>query len=40
VHALFDLACRRAGLVSELPPLSTESFRRPKGSQLGLFDEA
>jgi hypothetical protein len=37
VHALFDLACRRAGLGDEMPPLSTRFFRRPKHPQLDLF---
>jgi DNA repair photolyase len=37
VHALFDLACRRAGLADEPPPLSTRFFRRPKDPQLELF---
>jgi len=36
-HALFDLACRRAGLVDAVPELSTESFRSPGGDQLALF---
>jgi DNA repair photolyase len=38
IHALFELACRRAGLPGELPPLSTEFFRRPNQPQLELFD--
>jgi DNA repair photolyase len=38
VHALFELTCRRAGLVNEPPPLSTQFFRQPKDSQLALFD--
>ena len=37
VHALFELACRRAGLANDAPPLSTRFFRRPNGSQLTLF---
>jgi DNA repair photolyase len=38
IHALFELACRRAGLVDEMPPISTEFFRRPKKHpQLELF---
>jgi hypothetical protein len=37
VHALFELACRRAGLVDEPPPLSTRFFRRPNHPQLELF---
>ena len=35
-HALFELACRRAGLPG-LPPLSTAAFRRPGGEQLELL---
>jgi DNA repair photolyase len=37
VHALFALACRRAGLVEDLPPLSTRFVRRPNDPQLELF---
>ena len=37
LHALFDLACRRAGLAHDPPPLSTKFFRKPKDSQLALF---
>jgi DNA repair photolyase len=37
MHALFALACRRAGLVSDPPPPSTKSFRRPNQPQLSLF---
>jgi DNA repair photolyase len=40
VHALFELACRRAGLDHDPPPLSTRAFRRPKDSQLRLFPSA
>jgi DNA repair photolyase len=36
-HALFDLACRRAGLDPEQPEPSTASFRAPGGDQLALF---
>jgi DNA repair photolyase len=36
-HALFSLACRRAGVDQELPPLSTAGFRRPGGEQLALL---
>ncbi len=39
VHALFELACRRAGLAPDSAPLSTEFFRRPNGSQLTLFSD-
>jgi DNA repair photolyase len=37
VHALFELACRRAGLPDGPPPLSTRFFRRPNEPQLALF---
>jgi hypothetical protein len=37
IHALFELARRRAGLASERPQLSTAAFRRPGGAQLALF---
>ncbi|HEX7118014.1 MAG TPA: PA0069 family radical SAM protein [Longimicrobiales bacterium] len=41
IGALFDAACRRAGIGRELPPLSTEAFRRPgTAHQLGLFEPA
>jgi DNA repair photolyase len=40
IHALFELARRRAGLAREGPPLSTASFRRPETAQLALFQEA
>jgi len=36
-HALFALACRRAGVDGSLPPLSTADFRRPGGEQLELL---
>lgn len=40
IGALFEVACRRAGLARELPALSTAAFRRPDaGGQLGLFEE-
>jgi DNA repair photolyase len=35
-HALFELACRRAGLPG-MPPLSAAAFRRPGGEQLALL---
>lgn len=38
VNRLFDVACRRAGLVQEGPALSVAAFRRPDGGQLELFD--
>jgi len=36
IRDMFRLACRRAGLPRELPPLSTAAFRRP-GRQMRLF---
>lgn len=40
VGALFDAACRRAGIGRDLPRLSTDAFRRPgEVRQLGLFGE-
>jgi len=37
-HAMFTLACRRAGLATHGPPLSAASFRRPgQTEQLSLF---
>ena len=35
---LFAVACRKAGLVSQFPELSTAAFRRPVEGQLTLFD--
>ena len=35
---LFRLACKKAGIQDQRPPLSTEHFRRPPDSQLGLFE--
>jgi len=35
--AMFDLACRRAGILSRRPALSTAAFRRPAGEQMPLF---
>jgi DNA repair photolyase len=37
-HAVFALACRRAGLADDLPEPSTAAFRRPPEPQLSLFD--
>lgn len=37
LRALFELGCRRAGLGTEMPVLSTAAFRRPGGEQLSLF---
>lgn len=34
---LFEVACRKAGLPSEHPPISAEHFRRPGGEQLRLL---
>lgn len=39
LRALFHLGCRRAGLSSEMPTLSTAAFRRPAGGQMSLFAE-
>ena len=32
----FDVACRKAGIAGKWPQLSTASFRRPQGKQLGF----
>lgn len=38
IHAMFALACRKAGLAKRGPELSTASFRRPRETaQLNLF---
>ncbi|MGH8010659.1 MAG: PA0069 family radical SAM protein, partial [Candidatus Binatia bacterium] len=38
IHALFAAACRKAGLSSTGPKLSTAAFRRPdEDAQLSLF---
>jgi DNA repair photolyase len=37
IHALFELACRRAGVNVDPPVLSTAAFRRPGGEQLALL---
>jgi DNA repair photolyase len=37
IDDLFDVACRKAGIAGHSPNLSTASFRRPGGKQLGLF---
>ncbi len=39
LHALFDAACRRAGLEPEPPRLSGAAFRPPPGVQRELFDD-
>ena len=36
-RTLFAVACRRAGLAQEMPPLSTAHFRYPGGEQLPLL---
>lgn len=38
VAALFEVACRRAGLRDDWPVLSTAAFRQPAGAQMELFD--
>ena len=38
IRELFELACRREGLASRGPQLSTAGFRRPADAQLALFD--
>jgi DNA repair photolyase len=37
-RSLFRAARKKAGLPSDLPPLSTAAFRRPGGTQLALFE--
>ena len=37
-HAVFALACRRAGLSEDMPEVSTAAFRRPPDPQLALFE--
>jgi DNA repair photolyase len=37
IHALFELGCRRAGLLRERATLSTAAFRRPGDAQLALL---
>ena len=36
IHQMFRVARRKAGLAADGPELSTDAFRRPAGSQLGL----
>ena len=36
IDALFDVACRKAGLAGSSPALSVAAFRRPAGPQLAL----
>lgn len=38
IQQMFSVACRRAGIGGNHLNLSAESFRRPGGKQLGLFD--
>ena len=39
IQAMFDVACRRAGIGGQAPALSTKHFRRPgMGEQLSLFE--
>ena len=37
ISELFEVSCRKAGLSSSKPKLSTAAFRRPGPAQLGLF---
>lgn len=37
ISELFEVSCRKAGLNSKRPRLSTHAFRRPGARQLGLF---
>ena len=37
IAAMFELACRRAGVNRDEPMLSTAHFRRPGGEQLPLL---
>jgi len=39
IDQLFGVACRKAGLSERFFDLSTASFRRPGGTQLGLFEQ-
>jgi DNA repair photolyase len=38
IQALYQLACRRAGIDRHRPALSTDGFRRPSDRQMSLFD--
>jgi DNA repair photolyase len=38
IASLFALGCRRAGISSHFPELSTVAFRRPGGTQRLLFE--
>src|SRR5712675_147545 len=37
IEALFDVACRKAGIAGKSPDLSTAAFRPAMGKQLSLF---
>ena len=37
IQNLFRTACKKHGILGRRPDLSTDAFRRPAGSQLGLF---
>lgn len=39
IHALFQVACRQAGLAGDAPTLSIAAFRRLGGGQLRLFED-
>ncbi len=39
IEHLFDVARRKAGIAGRSADLSTASFRRPGGTQLGLFGD-
>jgi hypothetical protein len=38
LRSLFTLGCRRVGISSRFPALSTAAFRRPGGTQRLLFE--
>jgi len=37
IASLFSLSCQKAGISGNRPKLTTDAFRRPNGTQLGLF---
>jgi hypothetical protein len=37
---MFELSCRRTGILGDRPTLSTEAFRRAGSGQIMLFDNA
>src|SRR5262249_53377151 len=39
IHRMFDVACRRSGILKGAPELSTAAFRRVQKGQLELFGE-